>query len=1074
MRFFYETREPLVKFEIKNNYDFFDVKPRYGTNQTGEFHFTMNAKNEYFNQNKFLFNDNGLTVLGHSRDTVDGEKLDQSGNIIIRKFIDLSDSITPDFDYGKDGISSVNAKKDDDLPYLDTLGDAVQDASGNILLNGYFLDEERRTRPFVANTLADGSLNIDFAENGILTNITNQRTDICSNFIFNTFLRGVTIDNSGNSYHVGVVFNFADEINDGIIFKVDSSGNLDSSFGDQGNEDPSGTGVLFFDICGQKHLESDASNQEFFTRIDFNETDEKLYLGGYARINDENNDNRLRRYFMLQRRFTNGKIDTTFGNDAFTPGTSFIRVGRFKGTAEITQLNSLKLDDFIYLGGESEPYYELDPNNSKTHLTLTRLDYSGNVDPSFGMFPPSPIDFFEDFETDKSTIDYSKPRGIIYDIFPKYVRDKKHIPRANANLILTKHLFDLDSEKRIYATCSDLITSRNNYDIPIGFSNALLVRYTPDGRPDISFNPSPGLNESNYYYRAMFSSPREQYYCQTESFNVRVRENDIYLGGIQQKTHIKPFIWKVDISNGTSTRFTKPFTIPPTGNPSFTSLLKNNQLVQSGTMKYRDKSKSRFWSDDQTPYSVYPSLEGWFYQSNYDVEKNNLKRYTPQISREKRENDFTGLDIPVLAVERPIERILYWTPVDSRYNDELSRVYVLSFLSTTDPEWEEPNQCIGITASDLEGNLIHDFSNNAQGGFGVYQLDSLEGGSENSINPVSLESDASAIYVASTYQSGIHLSKIDHNGKQTLTKNVADNIRCDTMTREAETLYFAGVHDNTKIHLIKTDLSGTIVTSNNYSLTPSPFLIDPAVSNVHIANIGISGEVLYLSGNATSETNFLFSLPISLGSLELLSDISVNSTNLGIYHRFTPTALYRNSEEDVSDQIIFGSSAEIDDVLISGDHIYVLSHTRVKPSTTIVDKITDISGTIIETDFAEGYFENEILNAIVLARLNLSGSLDETFGNQDPSFNGVLYYDSFPSHFQTHLPRKLHIQGDTMFITGTIFDNEFPNNFIGKFSPQNEERITQQRLVPKKHFPPDQRQIIYNFNYHPPNLSKDS
>lgn len=291
------------------------------------------------------------------------------------------------------------------------------------------------------------------------------------------------------------------------------------------------------------------------------------------------------------------------------------------------------------------------------------------------------------------------------------------------------------------------------------------------------------------------------------------------------------------------------------------------------------------------------------------------------------------------------------------------------------------------------------------------------------------------------------------------------------MLRESETLYFGGVRD-TVIHLIKTDLSGTIDTSNNYSLTPSPLLIDPNVSNVKVTNIDISGEVLYLSGNATSETDFLFSLPISLASLELLPDISVNSNNLGIYHRFTPTALYRNTEEDVSDQIIFGSSAKIDDVLISGDYIYVLGHTRVKPSTTIVDKITDVSGTIIETDFAEDYFDNSILNAIVLARLNLSGSLDETFGNQDPSFNGVLYYDSFPSHFQTHLPRKLHIQEDNMFITGTIFDNEFPNNFIGKFSPQHEERIIQQRLVPKKHFPPDQRQIIYNFDHHPPTFPK--
>ena len=1082
-RFFYSTQEPLVNFEIKNKYNFFNVDVEYGKTQTGGFGVSSLAtrnKSLEFNPTNLLFDSSSeLFLVGYDQNTLDGELFDRTGDIVlykVKKRIPELDLDTIDTDFGEDGIRRLNVsfQGSTKLKFNERVSSAVQDISG-IIIAGYYIDEEQRTRNSIVKLDKQGELDLSFGIEGVQDNIVERRTDICDNLILNTFIRDVAIDTSGNTYYCGVVFNFRDEINDGLLFKLDTSGNVVSDFGNKSIEDPSGTGILLIDISDSIHSKSENTEKELLTKVDV--CHNALYIAGYVRKTFPGRTAQ-RQLYMIQKRNTEGILDPTFGSSIDISSSTFIAVGRFKGTQESTILRGLNVrDDYIYLGGHSEPYYE--DEKSERHITITRVDHSGNIDLSFGMFPESNLD--DDFTTEKSAIDYNSPRGIIYDIFPRYIRGELVYNDNGITLFGVNQMMEFDSSGRLYVVCEDTNRTRNEYFVPIYTGAALVARYTPDGRPDITFNPSPGINESNYYYRALFASPRHQYYCDTVSHNIYRKNNAMFVSGKQQTQHIEPFYWKVDTS-GNSKEFRTTFNVSQTGNPSFTSCLIGNDLYQNGTMKYREKPDIQYWTDKQTPYLNYPSLEGWFYQTKYDLVENRLSSKNLDMSREKRENEFGAVDISATVVETPFIENTYWNPVETVYSVDLSRVYVLSRLSTDDIEWNEnASSCIGLAVTNSQtGELVTEFDptpDKCKPGFGVYDASTNFAGEQGSIIPTDIEIDSSAIYISSirsTNVNAIHFTKLDHSGNILVQKQFEKDWNVRKIIKHDESLNLIG--DNSEgIFIIHTDLDGVFSGEKTYIPNPASDLFPTEgytdLNKITVRSVDVSGN-LYISGELRySSYNYVFfSIPFSLASLEVVADISQNAVTDGIYHLFSLSTIKQNV--DISDQVIYSTGGFIDDTLIDNDFMYILGHTypNIDVSSNmghLVDNIEEVPGTVIETNKDSEYLDNDSLNTIILARMFIdTGEIDASFGNIDPSYSGVMIYDSSDTHLNIHLPSKIHKKDNDIIVAGTIFRKTPYRAFIGKMQEQQEERILQKRLVSKKHYFKD-TEIVYSFNYHP-------
>lgn len=1084
-RFFYSTQEPLVNFEIKNKYDFFNVDVNYGKTQTGGFGVSSLAtrnKSLEFNPTNLIFDSSSeLFLVGYDQNTLDGELFDRTGDIVlykVKKRIPELDLDTIDTDFGEKGIRRLNVsfQGSTKLEFNERVSSAVQDNSG-IIIAGYYIDEEQRTRNLILKLDKQGELDLSFGINGVQNDIVERRTDICDNLILNTFVRDVAIDTSGNTYYCGVVFNFKDEINDGLLFKLDTSGNVVSNFGNKSIEDPSGTGILLVDISGSIHTKSENTEKEFLTKVDI--CHNALYIAGYVNKTIPERTSQ-REFFMIQKRNTEGILDTTFGSSTDVSSTTFIAVGRFKRTEESNILRGLNVrDDYIYLGGHSEPYYKDD--KSERHITITRLDHSGNIDLSFGMFPESNLK--DDFTTEKSAIDYNSPRGIIYDIFPRYIRGELVYNDNGITLFGVNQMMEFDSSGRLYLVCEDTNRTRNEYFVPIYTGAALVARYTPDGRPDITFNPSPGINESNYYYRALFASPRNQYYCDTVSHNIYRKNNAMFISGKQQTQHIEPFYWKVDTS-GNSKEFRTTFNVSQTGNPSFTSCLIGNDLYQNGTMKYREKPDIQYWTDKQTPYLNYPSLEGWFYQTKYDLVENRLSSKSLDMSREKRENEFGAVDISAIVVETPFIKNTYWNPIETVYSVDLSRIYVLSRLSTDDIEWNEnASSCIGIAVTNSQtGELVVDFNptpDKCKPGFGVYDASTIFVGEQGSIIPTDIEIDSSAIYISSirsTDVNAIHFTKLDHSGNILVQKQFEKdgNWNVRKIIKHDGSLNLIGDNDS-NIFILNTDLDGGYSGEKTYIPNPASNLFPTEgytdLNKITVRSVDISGN-LYISGELRySLYNYVFfSIPFSLTSLEVVPDISQNAITDGIYHLFPLSTIKQNV--DTSNQIIYSTGGFIDDTLIDSDFMYILGHTYPNINVSsdmghLVDNIEQVPGTVIETDKDSDYLDNDSLNTIILARMFIdTGEIDASFGNIDPSYSGVMIYDSSSTHLNIHLPSKLHKKDNDIVAAGTIFRKTPYRAFIGKMQEQQKERIIQKRLVSQNQYFND-IELVYSFNYHP-------
>ena len=290
------------------------------------------------------FGNAGITLIdisGNSRDTAFALQLDSSGNIYVGGFSNAngSDDIAVvklnslgslDSSFGNAGIALIDISGNS--------GDAAfalqLDSSGNIYVGG-FSDANGSDDIAVVKLQPNGSLDTSFGNAGIaLIGVSGDGAT------------SLQLDGLGNIYVGGV--SDANGSNDFAVVKLNSTGSLDSSFGN--------AGIALIDISNDiaSTLQLDGLGN--------------IYVGGFSNANGSLD-------FAIVKLQPNGSLDTSFGN----AGIALIDIsGNSDDAAFALQLDGL---GNIYVGGVSDANGSFDGVGD---CTVVKLQPNGSLDTSFG------------------------------------------------------------------------------------------------------------------------------------------------------------------------------------------------------------------------------------------------------------------------------------------------------------------------------------------------------------------------------------------------------------------------------------------------------------------------------------------------------------------------------------------------------------------------------------------------------------------------------------------------------------------------------------------------------------------
>jgi uncharacterized delta-60 repeat protein len=266
----------------------------------------------------------------------------------------LSTAGTPDSTYGTLGFSQVTfGSADFSLFQIILSGEAVQ-SDGKAVVVGYATPEGPTfTRQGMVERLdADGSADPTFGTNGVVT------LPVTANSI--TEVNWVAIQPDGKIVVVGSISNNLTENTEISLYRLDSDGSLDPTFG-------TGGVVNFSFVAGSTTLESEPTSLIL-------QTDGKIVVGGGASLLTGDSD-----LVALARFDANGSLDTTFG----TSGEALVPT---PGTSRPTYRYSQGVDGLaIQSDGKIDFETSVVPaSGTGTQIVVGRLDADGSTDTTFG------------------------------------------------------------------------------------------------------------------------------------------------------------------------------------------------------------------------------------------------------------------------------------------------------------------------------------------------------------------------------------------------------------------------------------------------------------------------------------------------------------------------------------------------------------------------------------------------------------------------------------------------------------------------------------------------------------------
>ncbi|MCS7244272.1 MAG: hypothetical protein RMJ36_06025 [Candidatus Calescibacterium sp.] len=285
-------------------------------------------------------------IVGNRDEIVDYVHFDESGNIYIlgQSFSEYNSSFfllklnsngETDKNFGKEGKFVINTNK---VKYF--FNSLYVDKNQDIYLVGYV--EELENRDMVVMKLdQNGKLNGDFSDNGYIK----------MNFGSQDSATSVCVDDDGNIFVTGSVYNNIREDYDLIVAKIDRNGGLDKDFGQSFGQKGY---IILHNICGGEFGD---------WGISINATPNKEI---YVLANSQ--DSNKRNQSVVIKMDSNGNLDKNFG----TEGVSIIQV-------ESGSLPSSMIVDRngkIYVLGEI-------CNNGYSPLFLVRLNQNGKIDKTF-------------------------------------------------------------------------------------------------------------------------------------------------------------------------------------------------------------------------------------------------------------------------------------------------------------------------------------------------------------------------------------------------------------------------------------------------------------------------------------------------------------------------------------------------------------------------------------------------------------------------------------------------------------------------------------------------------------------
>ncbi|MBC7908990.1 MAG: VCBS repeat-containing protein [Pyrinomonadaceae bacterium] len=227
----------------------------------------------------------------------------------------------------------------------DTIYDMVIQPDGKIVAVGVntYVNNVSETNFAIARYNADGSLDTSFGTGGKVSTDFNNTGDIAY---------GVALQPDGKIVVVGSTLSNVSSDIDFAIARYHSNGTLDSTFGTGGK-------VIL-----------DFANRENEARVVVIQTDNKILVGGYARVMHQFYSDLD---FALVRYHSDGSLDTTFDGDGKLT-TDFSSSGNSSSADDIMSL-ALMPDGRILAGGSNFA--------NQGNLALARYNANGSLDTTF-------------------------------------------------------------------------------------------------------------------------------------------------------------------------------------------------------------------------------------------------------------------------------------------------------------------------------------------------------------------------------------------------------------------------------------------------------------------------------------------------------------------------------------------------------------------------------------------------------------------------------------------------------------------------------------------------------------------